>query len=229
MNKQKALVLFLAVLAMTALLHLAGPVGIHLSPAALTFFRWVAVATLCLYAVYRKSLTTWILVSMVTGAEFGHDYPDIAVHLRCLVRTTATETAAAHRILSGSGILVRLGIRDDEITDAMVSTKLDSLKWWALRDERAHIDTVYAPADQEGGNIHHNMVARAALEVFGDKVRAYTTYTRTELYTTGNIEIVPTPEELELKRRALECYPSQLRINRPHFEAVMGKSEWLVN
>jgi hypothetical protein len=72
------------------------------------------------------------------------------------------------------------------------------------------------------------MVARAAVQVFGDKVRQYTTYTRTELYTRGRVEIVPTAEELDLKNRALECYVSQLRINRPHFDAVRGKSEWLV-
>lgn len=33
------------------------------------------------YAVLKRSLTTWILVSMVLGAEFGHDLPDIAVNL----------------------------------------------------------------------------------------------------------------------------------------------------
>jgi len=33
------------------------------------------------YAVQKKSLTTWILVSMILGAEFGHDLPDIAVNL----------------------------------------------------------------------------------------------------------------------------------------------------
>ena len=33
------------------------------------------------YAVQKRSLTTWILVSMVLGAEFGHDLPDIAINL----------------------------------------------------------------------------------------------------------------------------------------------------
>ena len=33
------------------------------------------------YAVLKRSLTTWILVSMVLGAEFGHDLPDVAVNL----------------------------------------------------------------------------------------------------------------------------------------------------
>lgn len=33
------------------------------------------------YALQKRSLTTWILVSMVLGAEFGHDLPDIAINL----------------------------------------------------------------------------------------------------------------------------------------------------
>lgn len=48
---------------------------------ALMIFRWIAIATLVGYAVFRKSLTTWILISMILGAEFGHDLPQIAVNL----------------------------------------------------------------------------------------------------------------------------------------------------
>jgi len=46
--------------------------------------RWVGIAALIVYSVQRKSLTTWILVSMVVGAEIGHDWPNIAVHARTL-------------------------------------------------------------------------------------------------------------------------------------------------
>jgi proton glutamate symport protein len=46
--------------------------------------RWLAIAVLVVYAVKKKSLTTWILVSMVIGAEIGHDVPDVAVALRVL-------------------------------------------------------------------------------------------------------------------------------------------------
>jgi proton glutamate symport protein len=35
-------------------------------------------------ALKRKSLTTWILVSMVIGAEFGYDLPEVAVQLQVL-------------------------------------------------------------------------------------------------------------------------------------------------
>ncbi len=50
----------------------------------LTSSRWIAIGGLIAYAVPRKSLTTWILVSMVVGAEIGHDWPSVAVTLRIL-------------------------------------------------------------------------------------------------------------------------------------------------
>jgi proton glutamate symport protein len=46
--------------------------------------RWAAIAGLGLYAVQRRSLTTWILVSMAVGAEIGHDWPDVGASARLL-------------------------------------------------------------------------------------------------------------------------------------------------
>ena len=46
--------------------------------------RWAAIAALCWWALQRRSLTAWILVSMVVGATIGHDFPDLAVGLRIL-------------------------------------------------------------------------------------------------------------------------------------------------
>src|SRR5687768_10346915 len=43
--------------------------------------RWAAIAILVAYAFVRSNLTTWILVSMVIGAEIGNDFPEIAQHL----------------------------------------------------------------------------------------------------------------------------------------------------
>lgn len=51
---------------------------------ALCFSRWLAIAGLILYAIKKKSLTTWILISMVIGAEIGHDYPEIGIKLQIL-------------------------------------------------------------------------------------------------------------------------------------------------
>jgi proton glutamate symport protein len=45
-------------------------------------FRLLSVVLLFILALRRKSLTTWILVSMIAGAEFGYDVPLIARKLQ---------------------------------------------------------------------------------------------------------------------------------------------------
>lgn len=78
MNKNRALVLF-AVLAGLAAVLWAFSHYLHPLPASLlTATRWIAIAGLLVYARYKRSLTTWILVSMVVGAEIGHDFPIVA-------------------------------------------------------------------------------------------------------------------------------------------------------
>lgn len=111
-----------------------------------------------------------------------------------------------------------LGIPDTELTDQGLRDRLKGF----------NAETVYAPAIQ-GGNKQHDIVGRVAGELFGDNCKYYTTYTKTQLHTTGQVEIKPTGQELELKNKMLECYSSQLRLasTHPHFEAVKGKSEWL--
>ena len=46
--------------------------------------RWVGVALLAVFAWRRRSLTPWIFVAMVAGAELGFDAPHLAVELRVL-------------------------------------------------------------------------------------------------------------------------------------------------
>ena len=46
--------------------------------------RWMAILGLAIFTFNRKSLTTWILFSMVVGAEVGHDFPEVAVKLQLL-------------------------------------------------------------------------------------------------------------------------------------------------
>lgn len=45
-------------------------------------FRWSFVLLLLIFAWFRKSLTTWILISMVAGAAFGYDLPEAAIHMQ---------------------------------------------------------------------------------------------------------------------------------------------------
>jgi proton glutamate symport protein len=46
--------------------------------------RWTAIALLTLAASRRRSLTMWIFVAMIAGAELGFDAPKVAVNLRVL-------------------------------------------------------------------------------------------------------------------------------------------------
>jgi proton glutamate symport protein len=57
--------------------------GIVPVPAAvLTVSRWAAVAVLVAYALHARTLTTWIVVAIVIGAEVGHDFPAVGTGLR---------------------------------------------------------------------------------------------------------------------------------------------------
>jgi len=43
--------------------------------------RWIAISSFVYTAICKKNLTTWILISMLIGAEIGYDFPSIAIHL----------------------------------------------------------------------------------------------------------------------------------------------------
>lgn len=136
----------------------------------------------------------------------------------CSARERREETSKAMKLL-GCPVFFA-GLRDDTLTASDVISLLASFEGF---------EKVYAPAIQ-GGNLQHDMIGNAAVQVFGDKLVQYMTYTKTELWTKGNIEVVPTPEEVELKEKAIWCYQSQIKLpsTKPHFEAILGKSEWLI-
>jgi proton glutamate symport protein len=50
--------------------------------AVLTASRWIAVAVLVAYGLRKRSLTTWIVVAIVVGAEVGNDFPAVGTGLR---------------------------------------------------------------------------------------------------------------------------------------------------
>jgi proton glutamate symport protein len=49
-----------------------------------TLLRWLAILLIAAYATSRRSLTTWIFVGLLAGAEFGHDWPAVGVNLQLL-------------------------------------------------------------------------------------------------------------------------------------------------
>jgi proton glutamate symport protein len=59
--------------------------SLGLVPVSATFLlvaRWATTALFVAHAFERRSLTTWIIVSMVIGAGIGYDLPAVAVNLR---------------------------------------------------------------------------------------------------------------------------------------------------
>jgi proton glutamate symport protein len=51
---------------------------------ALVGLRWLAIFVIAAFATSRRSLTGWIFVGLLAGAEFGHDWPGVAVKLQVL-------------------------------------------------------------------------------------------------------------------------------------------------
>ena len=94
--------------------------SVHLAGAAL---RWIGVACLGVMAIRRRSLTPWIFVAMVAGAEFGFDAPHAASQARVfsdiflrliktivapLILATLVVGIAGHGDLKGVG---RMGLK----------------------------------------------------------------------------------------------------------------------
>jgi len=80
---------FLAAAAVAATIAVAASLlaGAHVLPLpALVppLLRWLAIFFIAAYATSRRSLTAWIFVGLLGGAEFGHDWPSVAVNLQIL-------------------------------------------------------------------------------------------------------------------------------------------------
>lgn len=73
----------LAGITLLAVLIALRSLGLVPVPAAVFIaVRWLVTALFVGHAVQRRSLTTWILVSMVVGAGLGYDLPAVAVNMR---------------------------------------------------------------------------------------------------------------------------------------------------
>jgi len=84
-TKTKLLLTALVLLLAAAALALLNDYGLlHISTGFLAAARWLAVAGFVAYAFYSRSLTAWIFVGLVAGAEIGHDWPATAVKLQIL-------------------------------------------------------------------------------------------------------------------------------------------------
>lgn len=85
MNKRKAGLLAILLFTVVAVLHvLHFETSINFSANVLMITRWIFVASLVLFAIYRRSLTTWILVAMAVGIEIGLDFREFSQNLKFL-------------------------------------------------------------------------------------------------------------------------------------------------
>jgi proton glutamate symport protein len=74
--QQKAVIAAVATVTLAAVLWVVNHYAIvYVSPQVLLASRWLFIICLMAYAVLRRSLTTWMLASMIVGAEIGHDWP----------------------------------------------------------------------------------------------------------------------------------------------------------
>jgi len=125
--------------------------------------RWLALAALTAVVARRRSLTAWILLSMVIGAEIGHDFPRAAVELRVvsqiflrlittivapLLFATLVVGIAGHSNLRQVG---RMGVRA-LIYFEVVTTFALGIGWAAILLSRAG-EGIVLPPPPEGAQI----------------------------------------------------------------------------
>jgi len=136
----------------------------------------------------------------------------------CSSEERREETIQAMKLVGCPVVFV--GIPDIELTEEILRERL----------QHFNPETIYIPAIHPGGNPQHNLIGKVGLELFGRKCERYCTYTKKDLNVKGTWELKPTQQEIDLKNKMLACYKSQLAFGgtRQHFDAIVGKSEWLV-
>ena len=85
MNRRRSGQLALLLFTIVSILHVISWYNIApFSDTILSVSRWFFIASLCVYAWYKKSLTAWIMVSMVLGVLIGYEYPAFSQELKFL-------------------------------------------------------------------------------------------------------------------------------------------------
>ncbi len=79
-DRARFLLLFAAGMGLVALLEwkFSGSAGPNFG------LRWAGLLALIAYGCIRRTLSAWIFIAMLLGAEIGHDFPVVATHLRVL-------------------------------------------------------------------------------------------------------------------------------------------------
>lgn len=85
MNIRKTGLLAFILFTIAAIIHTLDLQGmVDIGDSVLAASRWIVVASLVLFAIFKRSLTTWILVAMAIGVEIGIDFPKGSQDLKFL-------------------------------------------------------------------------------------------------------------------------------------------------
>ncbi|MBK9551358.1 MAG: cation:dicarboxylase symporter family transporter [Saprospiraceae bacterium] len=84
-RKNLSVIIILLALFIVGILQLSlSYFGANIHPTIITASHILVMAAFIFYAIQKKNLTTWILVSMVIGALIGHEFPDVGQNMRVL-------------------------------------------------------------------------------------------------------------------------------------------------
>ncbi len=179
----KSKVLLFAVVAFTfaALLEVVSQTLTPLPATMLLTVRWIAMAAFILYAIFKRSLTAWILVAMFIGAALGHDWPRVAVNLRVLsmiflrlikviiaplLFSTLVSGIAAHADLKKVG---RMGIKAIVYFEAVTTVAL-FIGLAAINISKAGVGAKVPPPSGETLPVQKLTVAETILHIFPENL-----------------------------------------------------------
>ncbi len=142
-------------------------------------------------------------------------------HKECGHWTRRQETMNALRCLVGEHTVFFCGVPDNLVHSQLAIAE-------KIRNELPLLDVelgrVWAPALEEGGHLQHNLVARAAAELFPrEQITRYMTYTDKGKSRSSTPVSPLNGESIRRKLEALTCYKTQIDNPAlgcvPHFMA----------
>lgn len=159
------------------------------------------------------------LVIVVTASFIQYERGEKA----CSAAARNAESLAACAILGADVEFLNIPDNCDDAELKRVLTLKLGLRMLAVDN----LETVFAPAVEEGGNFQHNLIGSRIAALYPKQVRHYYTYTRERDFPMGPVKVNVTEEMKAKKLEALKCYTSQwANVCRMYFEQPQ-KDEYL--
>jgi len=178
---KKSFIFAALAICVSAILSVLAPAGAPILSVLSWATRWLAIGALVLYALQKRTLTTWIFVAMLAGAVLGHDLPHVAINLRVLglvflrmIRTivgpllfaTLVSGIAGHSDLKKVG---RMGVKAI-IYFEVVTTIALIIGLLAINISRAGVGAKLPPASTENIQAQKLTASEAILHIFPENI-----------------------------------------------------------